>query len=173
MYSYTLSLTSALDGVGDQIPVPATLPPSPPERTLHPFYRRLGGPHERSGRVQKISHPNGIRSPDHPARCESLYRLRYPRPLSVRQRLVEFGLQGSELTKSVRQLPVQRVKTASKFHSPSPIALVDLHTCPATRSSQLPARLNLWYFIHHINSLIISRSISILPSAILQSFDSS
>jgi len=57
------------------------------------------------------------------------------------------------LQRGVSQLPVQRVKTAGKFHPPSPTALEQLDTCPATRSSQLPARLNLWYFIHHINSL--------------------
>ena len=33
-----------------------------------PLYRRLGGPHGRSGRVRKISPPTGIRSPDPPAR---------------------------------------------------------------------------------------------------------
>jgi len=51
MYSSTLSLTSALDG-----------------------------PQGRSGRVQKISPPTGIRSPDRSARSETLYRLRYPGP---------------------------------------------------------------------------------------------
>ena len=38
------------------------------------MYRRLGGPQGRSGRVGK-SPLAGIRSPDRPARCESLYRL--------------------------------------------------------------------------------------------------
>ena len=33
------------------------------------------GPHGRSGRVRKISPPTGIRSPNRPARSESLYRL--------------------------------------------------------------------------------------------------
>ena len=35
------------------------------------------GPQGRSGRVRKISPPNGIRSSDRPARSESLYRLSY------------------------------------------------------------------------------------------------
>ena len=35
-------------------------------------------PHGRSGRMQKISIPTGIRSPDRPACSESLYRLSYP-----------------------------------------------------------------------------------------------
>ena len=40
--------------------------------------RWLGGPQGRSGQVRKISPPTGIRSPDHPTRNQSLYRLRYP-----------------------------------------------------------------------------------------------
>ena len=52
----------------------------PPRKTRYPLYRRLGGPQARSGQVRKISPPNGIRSPDRPARSESLYRLSYPGP---------------------------------------------------------------------------------------------
>jgi hypothetical protein len=48
----------------------------------YPMSRRLGGPLGRSGRVRKISTPTGIRSPDRPARSESLYRLRCPCPVS-------------------------------------------------------------------------------------------
>jgi len=66
-YSSTLSLTSALEGVGGQYHAPAALPPG---KTRYPFYRRLGGPQDRSGQVQKISPPIGIRSPDRPARSE-------------------------------------------------------------------------------------------------------
>jgi len=49
----------------------------PPVKTRYPLYRRLGGPQERSGQVRKISSPTGIRSPDRPARNQSLYRLSY------------------------------------------------------------------------------------------------
>jgi len=52
MYSSTLSLTSALDGVGSQRHAPAALPPG---KTWYPLYRRLGGPHGQSGWVRKIS----------------------------------------------------------------------------------------------------------------------
>ena len=45
----------------------------PPGKTRYPFYKRLGGPQGRSGLVR-----TGIRSPDRPARRQSLYRLRYP-----------------------------------------------------------------------------------------------
>jgi len=55
-YSSTLSLTSALDGVGGQRYAPAALPPG---QTRYPLYRRLGGPQGRSGRVRKISPPPG------------------------------------------------------------------------------------------------------------------
>ena len=56
---------------------PAVLPSG---KTRYPLYRRLGGPQGRSGRVRKISHPTGIRSPDHPACNESPYRLSYRGP---------------------------------------------------------------------------------------------
>ena len=39
------------------------------------MYRKLGGPQDRSGWVQKILPPAGIRSPNRPARSESLYML--------------------------------------------------------------------------------------------------
>jgi len=51
-YSFTLSLTSALDGVGGERHAPAALPPG---KTQYPLYRRLGRPHGRSGRVRKTS----------------------------------------------------------------------------------------------------------------------
>ena len=50
----------------------------PPGKIKYPLYRGLGGPQDRSGQVRKISSPTGIRSPDRPARSQSLYRLRYP-----------------------------------------------------------------------------------------------
>jgi hypothetical protein len=60
--------------VGGQHHAPAALPPG---KTRYPLYRRLGGPKGRSGRVRKISPPTRIRSPDRPARSQSLYRLSY------------------------------------------------------------------------------------------------
>ena len=50
----------------------------PPGKTRYPLYRKLGGTQGRSGQVRKVSPPTGIRSPDRPARNQSLYRLRYP-----------------------------------------------------------------------------------------------
>ena len=52
----------------------------PPGKTPYALFRRLGGPQGRSGGVRKNLAPTGIRSPDRPARSESLYRLRYPGP---------------------------------------------------------------------------------------------
>ena len=46
-------------------------------KTRYPLYRRLGGPQGQSGQVRQISPPTGIRSPDHPARSQSLYRMSY------------------------------------------------------------------------------------------------
>ena len=54
MYGSTLSLTSALDGVGGQRHAQAALPLG----TRYPLYRRLGGAQGRSERVRKISSPH-------------------------------------------------------------------------------------------------------------------
>jgi hypothetical protein len=77
MYSYIISLISALDGVGGQRHVPATLPTG---KTRYPLYRRLDGLQGRSGQVRKIPPPTGILSADRPSRSESLCRLRLPGP---------------------------------------------------------------------------------------------
>ena len=57
MSSCTLSLTLALDGVGDQRHAPAALSPV---KTRYTLYRRLGGPQGRSGQVRKILSPPGF-----------------------------------------------------------------------------------------------------------------
>jgi hypothetical protein len=69
MYSSTLSLISALDGVGDQRQAPAALP-------RYTLYIRLGEHQGRSARVSKISPPLGF----DPRTVQSLYRLRHPSP---------------------------------------------------------------------------------------------
>ena len=56
-YSSILSLTSALDGVGGQRHAPVALPAG---MTRYQFYRRLGGPRDRSGLERKISSPPGF-----------------------------------------------------------------------------------------------------------------
>ena len=56
-YSPTLSLISALDGVGGQRQAQSALPPG---MNRCPPYRKLGGPQGRSGRVQKISPLHGF-----------------------------------------------------------------------------------------------------------------
>ena len=57
IYSSTLSLTSALDGVGGQRYAPAALTP---RMTRYPLYRRLGGSQDRSGWKQKTSPASGF-----------------------------------------------------------------------------------------------------------------
>jgi len=67
IYSSTLPLTLALDGVGGQLHAPATLPPG---KTWYPLCRRLGELQGRSGQARKISPPPTpawIQSPDRPA----------------------------------------------------------------------------------------------------------
>jgi hypothetical protein len=54
-YNSTLSLTSALGGVGGQRHAPAALPPG--KRPQYPLHTRLSGPQGWSGQVQKISPP--------------------------------------------------------------------------------------------------------------------
>jgi hypothetical protein len=62
-------------GWGVSVTSRSTLPPG---KTRHPLFRMLGGLLGRSEQVLKISPPTGIRSPDRPARSQSLHRLRYP-----------------------------------------------------------------------------------------------
>jgi hypothetical protein len=56
-YSFTLPLTSALDGRGFQRHAPAALPAG---KSRYPLYRMLCGPHGQSGRVRTISPPPGF-----------------------------------------------------------------------------------------------------------------
>jgi hypothetical protein len=58
--------------------VNVTPQPLYPRETGYPLYRRLSGHPDQSGRERKFSPPTWIRSPDRPARSESLYRLRCP-----------------------------------------------------------------------------------------------
>ena len=65
-------MTAALE-VGEWSAARRTLPPG---KTRYPFYRWLVWPQGRSGRAENLV-PTGIRSPDRPARSQSLYRLSY------------------------------------------------------------------------------------------------
>ena len=68
------SMTAALEGVSGQQHASAVLYPG---RSRYPLYRRLCRPQGRSGRAENLA-PTGIRSPDRPARSQSLYRPSYP-----------------------------------------------------------------------------------------------
>ena len=72
----------------------------PPGKTRYPLYRSLGGHHGRSGRVQKISPPTGIWSPDRPGCSQSLYRLSYPGPQLYFCQLIKVRL--SEFAREIR-----------------------------------------------------------------------
>jgi hypothetical protein len=74
MHRSTLSLISALDGVGGRN-VPVALSPG-----KRPGTHCIGGwvaPGPVSTDAENLA-PTGIRSPDRPARSQSLYRLSYP-----------------------------------------------------------------------------------------------
>ena len=60
---------------------PTPRPPLPPGKTGYPFYRRLGGPHGRSGRVRKVSPLPGFDPRTVQPVAQSLYRLSYRAPL--------------------------------------------------------------------------------------------
>jgi hypothetical protein len=72
----TLSVTSALDGVGGQC--------HPPGKTRYPLDRRLGGTQSVWTGAENLD-PTGIRSQNRPANRESLYRLSYPGPYGQRR----------------------------------------------------------------------------------------
>jgi len=75
MYSSILSLTSAIDGVGDQGHAPADLPRGKPGTPC--CIGGWVGPRALLHGCRK-TYLTGIRSLDRPASSESLYRLRYP-----------------------------------------------------------------------------------------------
>ena len=102
LYSSTLSLTSALDGVDGQRHAPAALPPG---KDTVPIVEEVGWASEPVCTSAENLAPTRIRSPDRPARSESLYRLRYPcpplrdsknyfchlkRPLEIRQGIISY-----------------------------------------------------------------------------------
>ena len=74
-YSSTLSLSSALYGASGQRHGPVALPPG---KTRYPLYMRQSGPRSRFGLSVENLAPTEIRSPDCPARGQSLHRLSYP-----------------------------------------------------------------------------------------------
>ena len=110
-------------GVGGQRHAPAALPWG---KTRYPLYRRLGGPQGRSGRGRKISPPpTGIRSPDRPARSESLYRLSYLGPLWLKRilliqtmLLLTFNCEQYIIIKSVIPIILSWNKTVHNVYKP-------------------------------------------------------
>jgi hypothetical protein len=73
-YSCILDLTSALDGMGGQRHAPAALPPV----KWSPMLQEVGwAPGPVWTDAENVT-STGIRSPDRPARSESLYRLSTP-----------------------------------------------------------------------------------------------
>ena len=77
MYSSTLYLTSALDEGGWSTPRPDRFTP---KKDLVPTVREAEWAPGPVWTGAENTAQTGIRSPDRPARSESLYRLRYPGP---------------------------------------------------------------------------------------------
>ena len=76
-YSFTLPSTSALDGGGLSTPRPGRFTPG---KDPVPCVQEPGwATRPVRTRAENLA-PTWIRSPDHPARSESLYRLSYPGP---------------------------------------------------------------------------------------------
>ena len=100
-------MTTALEGgEGSASRLGRSLPPG---KTRYPLYRRLGGTQGRSGQVQKISPPTGIRFPDRPARSQSLYRLSYPAHCVV-ERFQYFGRTKRKLVLFLETLVATRIQ---------------------------------------------------------------
>ena len=72
--------------MGGQRHDPAALPPG---KTRYPLYRRLLEPQGPIWTDAENLAPTGLRSPDRPARSESLYRLRYPGPRSELRTIIK------------------------------------------------------------------------------------
>ena len=99
-YSPTLSWTRHLDGVDGQHHAPAALSPVDPV----PIVQEAGWtPEPVWTGAENLAH-TGIRSPDRPARSESLYRLSYPGP---------FGHKGVSI---LNFLPIPPRETITVFY---------------------------------------------------------
>jgi hypothetical protein len=113
-------------GNGDQLHARAAFTPGD---TRYPLYGRLGGPQDRSGRMQKISPPTGIQSPDRPARSESRYRPRYPGPPYNRQVRMSHQLVAEAATRTTHNKHKRR-KSGARTHDLICQGAADLRLCP-------------------------------------------
>ena len=108
-----LSLTSALDWVGGKRHAPADLPPGKRSGT-HCIGCWVGLRAGLDGCGK--SRPTGIRSPDRPARSESLYRLSYPGPHMHVTNVITRGTEISHSCYTVR-IPIY-TKCTNILHNP-------------------------------------------------------
>jgi hypothetical protein len=81
MYSSSLPSTSALDGGGWSSSRPGRFAPGKDPVPI--LYEAGWAPGPVWTGAENLAPPTGIRSPDHPARSASLYRLSYPGPLAA------------------------------------------------------------------------------------------
>ena len=88
MYSSTLTSTSALDGGGWSMPHPSRFTPGKDPVPI--VYEAGWAPGLVWTDAENLT-PTGIRSPDRPARSESLYRLNYPGPYCTKYKCVIYA----------------------------------------------------------------------------------
>jgi hypothetical protein len=115
-YSFTLSLTSALDGDGWLRPCPGRFTPG--KETRYPLYRRLGGHQGRSARMGKISPPPGF----HPRKSRPC-RVAIPTELSRPSR--KYGARTQTCTRETISPKIIR-NLAKNVHQPCPRMKSDL-----------------------------------------------
>jgi len=108
-------MTAALEwGEGSAARPGRTLPPG---KTRYPFYKRLGGSQGQCGRAENLV-PTGIRSPDRPARSQSLYRLSYPAHMQIQYHIL-FDDTASSISIHFRRtvLPFKSMRQQSEIHN--------------------------------------------------------
>ena len=118
MYNSTLPSTSTLDGrwVVNATPRPLY----PPGKDPVPIVQEAGwAPGPVWTGAEDISPPTGIRSPDRPARSESLYRLSYPGPMYVSSITLNLFIRGFQLIVSLfapnwRTVWIEKLKRMGK-----------------------------------------------------------
>jgi hypothetical protein len=83
-----------------------------PGKTRYPLYRRLGGPPGPVWTSAENLAPTGIRSPDRPARSQSLHRLSYPDP---RQYSTKPKITNTELANHRCRIPANIITAAMRI----------------------------------------------------------
>jgi hypothetical protein len=143
-------------GVGGQHHAPVALPPG---MTRYQLYRRLGSPGPVWTGMEDIA-PTEIRSPDRPARSESLYRLSYPdfhhRPEQIKSRPV--AVPHLQHAHHLHELCAGKLSTLMTRIGPCVLSGTGLHQLPRDVLSDSRAADWRWVFTKK-HSLSVSLSL--------------